>query len=191
MTTPTNPTETGSETGRATRRWGIPLAFAGGAAAVALLGAAAVAAQSTASAAPLMVRGDHAQHAEHRAEHGAEHGADHAMRMQARSGLDPAVHGQHVAELAQRLGVDVDELTATLEAFRADRAVDHAALRAQLAELDPTERADAMRAFADERRAAMAAVLGVDLDVLAELHDELGHGQRGPQGGRMGPHARG
>jgi len=190
MTTPTNPTETGSETGRATRRWGIPLAFAGGAAAVALLGATAVAAQSTASAAPLMVRRDHAQHAEHR----AEHGADHAMRMQARSGLDPAIHGQHVAELAQRLGVDVDELTATLEAFRADRAVDHEALRAQLAELaelDPTERADAMRAFADERRAAMAAVLGVDLDVLAELHDELGHGQRGPQGGRMGPHARG
>jgi hypothetical protein len=182
---PTGPTRT-------TRHWGIPLAFAGGAAAVALAGAAAFAGQTAAVADPLMVRAEHAGHAEH-----AERGPDRAMRMQARGEVDPAVRGQHIADLAQRLGVDVDELTAAIEAFRADRAVDHEALREQLAELEPTERRDAMRAFADERRAALAAALGVDAEVLAELHAETrdgsGHerGPRGPQAGRMGPHARG
>jgi len=194
MTTPITPTTPTSPTGptRASRRWGIPLAFAGGAAAVALAGAAAFAGQTAAAADPLTVRGEHAEH--------AGHGPDRAMRMQARAEVDPAVRGQHVAELAQRLGVDVDELTATIEAFHADRAVDHEALREQLAELDPTERRDAMRAFADERRAAMAAALGVDVEVLAELHaatrEGAGHehgsrGPRGPQAGGMGPHARG
>jgi hypothetical protein len=191
MTTPITPTTPTVPTGsaRTTRRWGIPLAFAGGAAAVALAGAAAFAGQTAAAADPLMVRGEHAEH--------AGHGPDRAMRMQARAEVDPAVRGQHVADLAQRLGVDVDELTATIEAFRADRAVDHEALREQLAELEPTERRDAMRAFAAERRAAMAAALGVDVEVLAELHaetrDGAGHerGPRGPQAARMGPHARG
>ena len=113
------------------------------------------------------------------------------MRMQGRSEVDPAMRGQHIADLAQRLGVDADELTATLEALRADRAVDHEAMREQMAELEPAERRDAMRAFAAERRVTMAAALGVDVEVLEELHAEAGHGARGPQAGRMGPHARG
>jgi hypothetical protein len=184
MTTPitaTSPTGATSPT----RRWGIPLAFAGGAVAVALAGTAAFAGQTAAAADRLMVRAEHAEH--------AGHGPDRAMRMQARAEVDPAARGQHIADLAQRLGVDADELTATIEAFKAD----HEALREQLAELEPTERRDAMRAFADERRAAMAAALGVDVEVLAELHAETRdgagheHGPRGPQAGRMGPHARG
>ncbi len=188
MTTPITPTSPTGATSP-TRRWGIPLAFAGGAVAVALAGTAAFAGQTAAAADPLMVRAEHAEH--------AGHGPDRAMRMQARAEVDPAVRGQHIADLAQRLGVDVDELTATIEAFKADRAVDHEALREQLAELEPTERRDAMRAFAAERRAAMAAALGVDVEVLAELHAETRdgaghqHGPRGPQAGRMGPHARG
>jgi len=163
MSTPTSPTSPTSPTGatgatgatRTTRRWSIPLAFAGGAAAVALAGAAAFAGQTAAAADPLMVRGEHAEH--------AGHGPDRAMRMQARAEVDPAVRGQHIADLAQRLGVDVDELTAAIEVFQADRAVDHEALREQLAELEPTERRDAMRAFADERRAALAAALGAEV----------------------------
>jgi hypothetical protein len=189
MATPITPTGT---TGT-TRRWGIPLAFAGGAAAVALAASAAIAGQTAASAEALMVRAEHAEH--------AGHGPDRAMRMQALAEVAPAVRGRQIAELAQRLGVDADELTATIEAFRADRAVDHEALREQLAQLEPTERRDVMRAFADERRIAMAAALGVDVDVLTELHAEIRaeiregagheHGPRGPQAGRMGPHARG
>jgi len=190
MENPTTPNTPGPETiavARAPRRWSVPLAFVGGAAALALAGFALVTSSGAASATEaLMVRGEHAQH--------AEHGSDGALRMQARGEVDPAVRGQHIAELAQRLGVDADELTATLETFHADRAVDREAMQERLAGLEPAERRDAMRAFAAERRAALAGVLGVDVNVLAELHAELHdgdrNGPRGPQGGRMGPHAR-
>ncbi len=186
MTTPITPSDSDRTT---PRRWGLPLAFIGGAAAVALAGAAAFAGQAAASAAPLQTRGEHVGSFEHGHEHGHGHGRE--MRMQAHADVDPAVRGERIAELAQRLGVDADELSATLEAFHAERAVDHEAMREMLAGLEPTERRDAMRAFADERRALMAEVLGVDREVLAELHAETGHGPRGPQGGRMGPQSRG
>ena len=157
------------------RRWALPLAFVGGATAVVLLGGAALAGTNAAVAEPLMMRD------EMRGEMRMQHGADGDM----------AMRGEHIAGLAQQLGVDADELTATLEAFHAERAVDGEALRDMLAGLEPEERRDAMRAFADERRAAVAELLGVDAEVLAELHEATGHGPRGPQMGRMGPHARG
>jgi len=186
-TTPDTTTNT-PEPSRISRRWAIPMAFVGGAAAVALAGGAVLASTDTASTAQLqMVRGEHGEH--------GERGPDQAMRMQRMAEVDPEMRGQHVAELAQRLGVDVEELTATLETFRAERT----SLHDELAALAPAERREAMREFADTRRAALAAVLGVDADVLAELHAEIhgeaGHGQagrgpRGPQGGRMGTHLR-
>jgi hypothetical protein len=50
--------------------------------------------------------------------------------------------------------------------------------------------------MSDERRAALAGVLGVDAAVLAELHEQLGHGpqdgrMRGSTGPRMGSFSRG
>jgi hypothetical protein len=178
-TIPTTPTTT--EPSRTSRRWAVPVAFVGGAAAVALLGAAALASGAEAPVTAMqMVRGE---------QHG--HGPADAARMQHRAEVDPELRGQHIAELAQRLGVDAEELTATLEAFRADRAD----MREELAGLEPAERREAMRTLAEARRTALAEILGVDVDVLAELHGEAGHGQGGPQagrmGGRMGPHARG
>jgi len=171
---------------RTSRRWGVPMALVGGAAAVALLGGAALAGDgSVTTGAMQIVRGEHA------GEH-LEPSSDRAMLMRHRSEVDPEAHGERISELAQGLGVDAEELTDMLKAFRADRE----AMREELAELEPSARREAMRAFADARRAALAGILGVDADVLDELRSEAGHGhsghdQAGPQRGRMGPHGRG
>ena len=128
-----------------------------------------------------MVRGEQAGHGD------ADAMSAGAMRVERRAEMDPEVRGQRIAELAQRLGVDVDELTAALESSRADRA----AMRDTFAGMKPAERREAMRAFAEAQRSALADALGVDPDILAELHMEAGRGPRGPQSGRMGPQARG
>jgi hypothetical protein len=185
------------------RRWTVPLAFVGGAAAVALVGAVALASSGMApSTAMAMARSEYPAHAG-QAGH-ADRVADGVMPMQRRSDMDPAMRDErnaerragHISELAGLLGVDVDELTATLEGFRADHAATRESMRAELAELDPAERREAMLRMSDERRAALAGVLGVDAAVLAELHEQLGHGpqdgrMRGSTGPRMGSFSRG
>ena len=107
-----------------------------------------------------------------------------AERMAARSGEHSA---EHAAELAGLLGVDVDELTVMLENFRAEHADDRESLRAELSELDPAERREAMQDMRVERRAALAEALGVDADALSEIHEQAGQAGHGPQDARMGP----
>ena len=83
--------------------------------------------------------------------------------------------------------MDADELAATLEGFRAEQGIDRDAMQAELTELSPAERREAMRRIAEERRAAMAEALGVDAEVLAGLHERAGHrAQDGPHDGRVG-----
>jgi len=168
----------------ARRRLAVPLAFVGGAAAVALIGAAVLSGpERDATTAMSMVRAErpaHAGHAgdgRHGTEHGTAHGTAHGTQMQRRSAMDPAVRDEHLSELAALAGTDVDELRVTLEALRAEHMPDREAMRA-----------------------AMSEALGIDAADLAELHDGAGHGQRAERmeermegrmqqrsDGRMGP----
>jgi hypothetical protein len=98
----------------------------------------------------------------------------------------PEMRAEHLAELAEEFGVDADALVAALAAVRAELDVERESLRGELADLDRDERRDAMMAFAEARRGAMAAALaelGVDPDALAE--HRAGHErpdrERGPQ----------
>jgi hypothetical protein len=106
-----------------------------------------------------------------------------AERMQRRGQVDPVERAARMAEMAERFGVDADELTAALDAMRADLAAERAAAREALMELEPGARRTAMREFAHRRREAMAAVLetlGVDPAALAQHRAEHG-ADRGPQ----------
>jgi len=203
MTSQTDPTadhtpepSDAAEPARTSRRWAVPIAFVGGAAAVALLGGAALASSDTAPTTMQMVRGEHAPGAAHAERDGRMSGdAGSAMRMQRRSEVDPEVRGQRIAEHAQRLGVDVEALTAAMEAARTE----HAAARDELSGLEPAERREAMALLAEARRSTLAQTLGVDAGVLAELHAEgrrAGHGSQGDgmgdrMGGRGAAHGRG
>jgi hypothetical protein len=170
---------------------------AGGAAVLALAGAAFVTLPGSAVAAETVgAQGPHAME-------GAQmHRADHAAR---RMAIDPAERAAHLAELAGELGVDPDALSATMEALRAEMEAQRTTLRESMTELEPAERRAAMTALAEERRAAMAAALeaiGIDPARLAELREEHraehraergveGEGRRGPghAGHRGGPFA--
>ncbi len=91
-----------------------------------------------------------------------------------------AMDAEHLADLADQLGVDADELAALKETLRSESATDRDAMRDELADLDRDERRAAMQARAEERREAMAdalAELGVDPAALAEHRAE--HAQRG------------
>lgn len=108
-----------------------------------------------------------------------------------------AMDAEHLADLAQRLGVDAEELAALKGTLHGDVTAERGAMRDELAGLDPDERRAAMQARAEERREAMAealAGLGVDADVLAEhLAEHRGehaqHGDHERHGGedRPGP----
>jgi hypothetical protein len=103
--------------------------------------------------------------------------------------LDPQVRAEHLAELAQDLGVDADALVAALAAVRAEFETMRGTLHDELAGLDRDERRAAMMEFADARRGMMVAALaelGIDPDALSE--HRAGHGR--PDGDR-GPRMRG
>jgi hypothetical protein len=186
----------------ARRRWAVPLAFVGGAAAVALVGGLALAgAQKGEPTAMAMVRAERQIHAVN-ADAG-HRGPDQAMQMQRRSAMDPALRDEHLSELAALAGMDVDELSATLEAFRSEQSSEREAMRDELADLDPDERRERMLETRGSMRAALAEELGIDPAELAELHAGAEHGERfermeermqqraegraeGRMGGRMG-----
>ncbi len=134
-------------------------------------------------------------------------GPDQAMQMQRRSAMDPALRDEHLSELAELTGMDVDELSATLEAFRSEQSSEREALRDELATLDPDERRERMLEMSGSMQAALAEELGIDAAELAELHAGSEHGERfarmeqrmqqgsegrmgSRMGGRMGPNSR-
>lgn len=175
------------------RRRPIALAVGSTALALALVGAASVGMPSTATAE------DAAQMAYMQAQDaGQMRGAE---RMQRPDHGAPAQRAARIDALAVELGIDAAVLSATLEALRADMDAERDAMRATLMALEPAARREAMRAFADERRAVMASALeglGVDPAVLAALqaerraeHGAQRGGQRGPQQYRGGASMRG
>ena len=94
---------------------------------------------------------------------------------------DPQMRAEHLADLAETLGVDADELADVMAALRADLDAQRAQMREDMAGLDRDERRAAMSAQAEQRRGLMAealAELGVDPALLAEHHAENEHGER-------------
>ena len=103
---------------------------------------------------------------------------------------DPQVRAEHLAELAETLGVDADELADVMAALRTDLDAQRAQMREDMAGLDRDERRAAMSAQAEQRRGLMAEALvelGVDPALLAEHHAENEHGER-PQRQQHGAH---
>ena len=94
---------------------------------------------------------------------------------------DPQMRAEHLAEHSETLGVDADELAELMAALRGDLEAQRAEMREGMAELGRDERRAAMSAQAEQRRGLMAealAGLGVDPDVLAQLHEDKEHGER-------------
>ena len=94
---------------------------------------------------------------------------------------DPQMRAEHLAEHAETLGVEADELADAMAALRADLEAQRAQMREDMAGLDRDERRAAMSAQAEQRQGLMAdalAGLGVDPAVLAEHHAENQHGER-------------
>jgi len=130
-----------------------------------------------------------------------------AEMTRARMGEGRMAHGtearaEHLAELAEQVGIDPDALRAAMEAVRADLEAEREALHETLADLDSDARRDAMQAFAEGRRAAMVDALvelGIDPEVLAQHRADAAHErperERGPRHQRSehrmaGPHGR-
>lgn len=93
---------------------------------------------------------------------------------------DPQMRAEHLAEHAESLGVDADELASAMETLRADLDAQRAQMREDMMGLDRDDRRAAMSAQAEQRRGLMAdalAELGVDPAVLAELHADREHGE--------------
>ena len=91
------------------------------------------------------------------------------------------MRAEHLAEHAETLGVDADQLAGLMAALRGDLEAQRAEMREGMAELGRDERRAAMSAQAEQRRGLMAealAELGVDPDVLAQLHADREHGER-------------
>jgi hypothetical protein len=79
---------------RPRRRWAVPVAFAGGAAAVALVGSLALAASDMGRTTDVaMVRAEHLGHVGH-----DDGRMDRAMRMQHRAEIDPAMRDERRGE---------------------------------------------------------------------------------------------
>jgi hypothetical protein len=143
---------------------------------------AAAAALALGGVALLGVQGDAAAE-EPDAPHGPmthERGQDHAHRHAPGA---QSMRTEHLADLAGRLGIDPDAFVEAMSVVRAEFALERDAMRAQMAELDPAERREAMQAFAAERQAQMAdalAELGVDPATLAEHRAEHREGHDRP-----------
>ena len=109
---------------------------------------------------------------------------------------EPQMRTEHLAEHAETLGVDADELADVMAALRGDLEAQRGQMREDMRGLDRDERRTAMSEQAEQRRGLMAdalAELGVDPGVLAELHADGEHGehaQRQQRGAHRtaGPH---
>ena len=156
-----------------------PMFVIAGAAALALAGVALVGIQGDAAAEETAPHGPMADGPRHARAH--EHApADHAVR------------SEHLAELAERSGIDPDAFIAAMADLRVDFATEREAMRVQMADLAPEERRAVMVAFAEDRRAMMAealAELGIDPAVLAEHragHERVDHDGAAAQAGQHG-----
>lgn len=96
-----------------------------------------------------------------------------------------------LAELATELDLELDALTAAVDALHEELDAERDALREELADAPVDERRAAMQSLAEDRRARMRAVLidlGADADAIDALLAEHAaeHGSMAPRGPRAG-----